>query len=188
VAAAQPAHSFTVAIGDARRIEAPDDSCDAVLLMGPLYHITERAERLKALAEAKRVVGPSGHVFIVAISRFASLLDGLRRGLLVDADFSRMVDRDLQLGQHRNLYPDEHPEWFTTAYLHRPEELSDEIEESGLRLEALLGIEGPGWLMEEHWRDPLQRDSVLRVARALEAEPGVLAVSPHILAVARKVS
>src|SRR5215213_1185118 len=38
-AGAQPANPFTAAIGDARSLEEPDSSYDAVLLMGPLYHL-----------------------------------------------------------------------------------------------------------------------------------------------------
>jgi hypothetical protein len=139
-----------------------------------------------ALSEAKRVVRPSGRVLTVGISRFASLLDGLRRGALIDADFSQMVERALREGQHRNPRLDLHPEWFTTAYFHRPEELAVEVTEAGLQLEALLGIEGPGWLMEGRWTDPLQQESVLRAARAVEAESSLLSLSAHILAVARK--
>jgi SAM-dependent methyltransferase len=186
-AAAQPEHTFTAAVGDARNLNASDASYDAVLLMGPLYHLTERADRLRALSEAKRVVTPSGRVLAVAISRFASLLDGLRSGALIDADFSRIVERDLREGQHRNPLLPAHPEWFTTAFFHRPEDLADEVKESRLQLEALLGIEGPGWLMEHRWRDPFQRDSVLRVARAVEAESALLGVSAHLMAVARNV-
>jgi hypothetical protein len=33
-------------VGDARQLDEPDGSADAVLLMGPLYHLTEREDRL----------------------------------------------------------------------------------------------------------------------------------------------
>jgi SAM-dependent methyltransferase len=80
-AAAQPEASFTVARGDARRLEEPDESWDVVLLLGPLYHLTEREGRLQALREARRVLRPGRPVFGAAISRFASLLDGFRQAL-----------------------------------------------------------------------------------------------------------
>ena len=47
-------------VADARSIPRPDQSAGAVLLMGPLYHITERGERLSALREAKRLLRPGG--------------------------------------------------------------------------------------------------------------------------------
>src|SRR5258706_4289206 len=44
----------SAAQGDARRLEFSDDSADMVLLLGPLYHLTERSERVAAFREARR--------------------------------------------------------------------------------------------------------------------------------------
>src|SRR5579864_8375567 len=46
--------------GDARQVPANDESVDAVLLMGPLYHLTERRDRLTALRESWRVLRRGG--------------------------------------------------------------------------------------------------------------------------------
>ena len=43
---------------------------DAVLLMGPLYHLTECEERTKAIAEAFRILKPNGVLFAVFMSTF----------------------------------------------------------------------------------------------------------------------
>src|SRR2546425_8478330 len=83
-----------------------------------------------------------GPVIAAAISRFASLFDGLANGYLGDPTFDAIAQRDLREGQHRN--PTDRAEWFTTAYFHHPDELPTEVEEAGLDFEALLGIEGPG--------------------------------------------
>ena len=53
-----PAAAFTATLGDARELPVPDGSQDAVLLFGPLYHLTEPADRGLALAEAWRVLRP----------------------------------------------------------------------------------------------------------------------------------
>src|SRR4029453_27280 len=127
---------------DARRLDQPDAGVDAVLLLGPLYHLTERADRVRALAEARRVVRPGGVGVAVAISRFASTVDGLARGRLDEPGFAAIVHRDLSDGQHRN--PTRRPEWFTTAYFHLPDELATEVADAGLRLRALLAVEGGG--------------------------------------------
>jgi len=42
-------------IGDATNLNFKDETFDLALLFGPLYHLTDKAERLKALSEAKRV-------------------------------------------------------------------------------------------------------------------------------------
>jgi SAM-dependent methyltransferase len=183
-AAAQPDHPFTAAVGDARRLEAADGSCDAVLLLGPLYHLTERAERLRALREARRVLRPGGVALAVGISRFASLLDALKRGALGDPAIAGMVERDLREGQHRNPTPGQASGWFTTAFFHHPDELAAEVTEAGFALEALLGIEGPGGYVGDGV-EPRQREAIL-AARAVEREPSLLGMSAHLLAVGRK--
>ena len=71
-------------IGDARALPQADASADAVLLLGPLYHLQEAADRRRALEEARRVLKPGGLLAAAAISRFASTIDGLRRELLLD--------------------------------------------------------------------------------------------------------
>ena len=180
------ANGYTVELGDARRLHEPDASADAVLLLGPLYHLTERADRLRALAEAGRVLRPGGHLFVAAISRFASLLDGLWAYRLDDPAFVQIVERDLREGQHRN--PENRPEWFTTAYFHHPDELVREVRDAGLILTDLLAVEGPAWLLPEfdaRWRDDRRRQDLLEAIARIEREPSMLGVSAHLLAVAR---
>jgi len=102
----------------------PNAAYDAVLLTGPLYHLVEQSDRLLALREARRVVRPCGCVVAVGISRFASLLDGLGSGWLANPQFRAIAEQDLKTGRHQNPEPDRRPEWFTTAYFHRPGKLA----------------------------------------------------------------
>jgi len=174
-------------VGDASGLDQPDSSLDVVLLLGPLYHLTEKKARMRALEEAHRVLRPGGLVFAAAISRFASVLDGLFHGYLDDPEFVRIVDRDLKDGQHRN--PTNNPLYFTTSFFHRPDEFFQEIKESGLSLEKMLAVEGVGWLLqsfEEHWRHPDKQAQLLDVLRRLEEEPSFLGASAHLMAIARK--
>jgi ubiquinone/menaquinone biosynthesis C-methylase UbiE len=185
VVSSEAGNPFTVAQGDAGRLEQADASWDAVLMLGPLYHLTDREDRTRALAEAERVVRRGGVVAAAAISRFASLLDGLVNAHLGDSEFDSIVEQDLREGQHRN--PTDRLEWFTTAYFHHPNELRLEFEQAGLRLEALFGIEGPGWLLPDLLDDPKGWENALRAARAVEEEPTMLGVSGHLLAIGRRV-
>lgn len=172
--------------GDAQRLECADASADAVLLLGPLYHLTTTGERRTALREVRRVLRRGGWLFAAAISRYASLVDGLLRGFLTDPDFARIVERDLAEGQHRN--PTGDPNFFTTAFFHHPQELRDEVTEAGFDSVAVLAVEGPGWLardFERHWQDSAWRTRLLDALRHLEREPSLLGVSAHVLAVAR---
>ena len=187
LARSQTPHGFEVALGEARHLDEPADQYDVVLLMGPLYHLVERSDRLLALQEARRVVRPGGQVVAVVISRFASLLDGLRSDWLNDPMFRSMVQHELQTGQHRNPEPQQRPEWFTTAYMHRPHELAEEVSAAGLLLDVMLGIQGPGWLIwRQRWEDARQRAQILDVARTVEQEPSLIGASAHIMAIAHR--
>jgi ubiquinone/menaquinone biosynthesis C-methylase UbiE len=174
-------------VGEARHLDRPSATADVVLLLGPLYHLTEAGDRMQALAEAFRVLRSGGVLFAAGISRFASALDGLVRDLFRDPDFGSIVERDLKSGQHRN--PTHRLDYFTTAYFHRPEELREELGAAGFAVEGLYGLEGPGWMLQDfdqRWSDSRTRADVMRVARALESEPSLLGLSAHLLAVVRR--
>lgn len=175
---------FSAEVGDARTLTVDDASVDVVLLFGPLYHLTERADRLVAWGEALRVIRPTGLVFGMGITRFASLLDGLTQGFLFHDRFRDVVERDLATGQHRN--PTRQPGWFTTAYFHHPHELVREAEEAGLNVREVVGVEGlAGYLhsLGERWDNPSDRETILFSARATQSEPALQALSPHLIAV-----
>ena len=176
----------SLAVADARQLPQAADSADAVLVMGPLYHLPEHADRLAALGEAFRVVVNGGVVAIAAISRYASTMDGLARRLL-DPQFVAIRNRDLIDGQHRNDTGTLN--YFTTAYFHRPDDLRAELEAARFHDVAVLGVEGPAWILSdfgERWADPALRQDVLDIARRLEAEPSIIGISAHLLAVGRK--
>lgn len=174
-------------VGDARELPFEDEAAELVLMLGPLYHLVEAADRHTALNEAARVLRPGGVLIAAGISRWASALDGLARNLLGDSRFARIVERDVRDGQHRN--PTDRLDYFTTAYFHRPEELRAETERAGLAVQGLYGVEGPAWIladMPERWADEERRAAVLQVARVLEAEPSVVGCSAHLLVIAAK--
>ena len=176
-------NAFTVGVGDARQLSARDRTFDAALLLGPRYHVVERADRVQALREARRVVRPGGIIAGAGISRLASVLDGVRLGYILDPRFRAIVERDLAEGQHRN--PDKQPGWFTSAFFHGPDELQKEFVEAGLDLVGVFGVEGPGWLRPELWNDPANREALLSAARMIESDRNGVAVSAHLLAVGR---
>lgn len=184
--AAQPdAPLASVAVGDARELPFADASTDAVLLLGPLYHLPAAHDRGRALAEACRVLRSGGVVLAAGISRFASTFDGVRLGLIADPTFEGIVEGDLRDGVHRNPDPDGRPEWFTLSYFHRPEELRDEFSTAGLLDVQVVAIEGPGSFQDlgALLDDPTARTAVLAAIRRVETEPTLMGASAHLMAI-----
>jgi SAM-dependent methyltransferase len=178
---------FPVAEGDARILAEEASSVDVVLLLGPLYHLIRREERVAAIAEAHRVARAGSVIAAAAISRFASIVDGLARGLLLHPEFESIVEQDLRTGQHRNATG--LPRAFTTSFFHHPDELAAEVVEGGFALDALYGVEGPaGWFAPPlpPSEESAEYERMLWVARAVEQEPALLGGSAHLLAVGRK--
>ena len=183
VAAAGALPGVTAVAGDARELPLPDSSADGVLMLGPLYHLTDRDDRLRAWREAVRATRPGGVVAGAVISRFASLCDGFAKGYFAEPGFAGIVAGALADGVHRNR--DAHRRWFTTAYFHHPAEPAAEAAEAGLTGVRTLAVEGPAW-MSAHLSGLLDDpELVLTMLRRVEEEPSLFGSSSHLLTVGR---
>ncbi|KUJ66166.1 SAM-dependent methyltransferase [Streptomyces albus subsp. albus] len=187
---AQRIGGVTAERGDARALSAADDSCDVALLLGPLYHLLDREERLQALREARRVVKPGGLVAAAAIGRYASLFEHTATTWLGTKPRVREAVADiLASGIH-----EPGRKGFTAAYFHTAAQLADEMTAAGLDNVSVYGVEGPAWgtlkAAEQHSGDRIDTDSplftaALEAARLADAYPDLLAASSHMLAIAR---
>ncbi|MGW1023744.1 class I SAM-dependent methyltransferase [Streptomyces sp. NPDC002577] len=172
--------------GDARALPADDGAYDVVLLLGPLYHLTERADRVRALAEARRTVRPGGLVAAATINRYAGLHDVLRQERYFDPLQRARTDAHATDGRHAAGGEDA---LFTTAYFADPADVPGEFTDAGLTPVGQYGLEGAAWLMggvEEWLDDEDRREAVLAAARHIESEPTLLGISGHLLSVGRR--
>jgi SAM-dependent methyltransferase len=172
----------TASVGDARALDRPDNSADVVLLLGPLYHLEERAGRLRALNEAARVGRPGAAVIGATIGRYASMLDMAAFGRLTDEPVLRSVRETVRTGRHDPALG------FTTAYFHTGSEIRDEFVTAGLADVTVLGVEGPGYPMLKLTGAPAALtdavfDSVVQLARETEQHPALIEANSHLLAI-----
>jgi SAM-dependent methyltransferase len=170
------------AVGDARCLDLPDASVDAVLLLGPLYHLTRRADRVQALREAGRVVRPGGPVFGAAISRWAARLDGMLRLRLYQQD-STVIDLIGPL-ERTGVLPPLAPGAFN-GFTHRPRQLRAEFASADLDVADLVCVEGAAFLLndlDDRVADERAWQVILDAARAHERVPELMGVGSHLLA------
>jgi SAM-dependent methyltransferase len=181
--AARPAVDTSIA--DARSLDLDDASVDAVLLLGPLYHLSHRPDRIRALREARRVVRPGGPVFVAAITRWSARISVLAEQLykaspaIVDE-----LDHVERTGELRPLFAGAF-----NGFMHRPAQLRAELRAADLRLVDLVSVEGPAALLpdlEARLDNPDDAHVVVHTARALERVPELLGLGPHLLATTRR--
>lgn len=180
--------TFEARVGDARRLDVADASCDAVLLFGPLYHLLERVDRLAALGEARRVLRPGGVVLAQGIGRLAAFFDqALRVGPEHVSDDDVHI---LRTGVWANP-----GEGFPGGHFHTADELSGELADAGLDVVAVHGVEGPtAGAIEWFAPDPELSGTALALARRVDAgqdnrrrdQVQLANLSAHILAVGRR--
>jgi SAM-dependent methyltransferase len=180
VIAAERHGTFTAQVGDARRLDFEDDTFDAALLFGPLYHLHSPEDRRTCLQEATRVVTAGGLIFAVVIPRF------FRHAVVtLVEDIPHPYPREwIDLLEHGTPTPGGR---FPAGHFHTAEELETEFLEVGLRDVELCAIEGVAGLALEqiHGDDPELLSAALILARKTGHLPGIRDITNHLMAIGR---
>lgn len=172
--------------GFAHSIDAPEDSFDIVLNMGPMYHLPPGEERIRALQEMRRLLSDEGLLFSAYISRLAALMDGYKKCWIANPEYEMLSLGDLKHGIHDG--PDD-DKYFTLAYMHRPAEVASELASGGFEMVDLLAVEGFFWTyphLEDFVDDEEAFIRLLFHAQLIEKESSLMGASAHFLSVARK--
>jgi len=158
----------------------PVESFDAVLLMGPLYHLLDEGDRRQALREAHRVLKPGGMLAATFISRFATLRAHTPRWLI---DHAPEVIREMETGRRRDL-----GRGFTDAYCAHPTDVRPLLEGAGFRFADMIGTEGLRYETEcdTSLLTGADWDTWVDLSYRLAREPTILGANLHLLAIARK--
>lgn len=158
---------------------------NAILVLGPLYHMISKEKRLQMLQRAKELVKPGGYIFSAFMTRTGALVYGLKKnpsGIL----YKDGVRKLWNTGTDDRFV--EATEWFTNAYFAHPEEVAPLIEEAGLEPLHLAGAEGVFGdrfelyhRLEPHLKKPWM-DFILENCEDLH----MIQNAKHLLSVARK--
>lgn len=179
----QAAPQVHALVGDARDLQFDDDSFDAVLLLGPLYHLQEWSDRLRAWQEALRVLTPGGIVFGAGISRAAAALKMVFARSFRNIPADALIDL-LENGSDKKQAP---TTGFPGGHHHTAVELADEAADAGFENVVTVGIEGPAGLGLEMLAPEQALVSAGNViADAAHAAPLVADLSPHLVSIGNK--
>ena len=182
---------------DARSIPRPDKSADAILLMGPLYSITEYEERILAIKESYRLLRDVGMLFSAALTPYSVLLarlavyrasDAKKRAELDDPAVISMIERALMDGCYIN--PErKNASGLGSSHLHTSKVLREELACGGFDTLSVHGIMGGAWLVpniDELFDNDETKKVLMKTVRMLDKHEEIIGLSGHLLAVSRK--
>ncbi len=160
-------------------------SFDAVLCMGPLYHLQKFDDRIRCLRECSRVMKTGSPLFITVLPRLTYLRDALRSGTfpsLIPHGLEALDDIYARGYSHRSQVPQ-------TYYCH-PDEVKMMVEKSGFDLQELASCHGCASFMDERINEIGKNaeawNALIRWVIATCKDPESLAMAEHLFGVGRK--
>ena len=166
--------------------ELDDESYDAVLCLGPLYHLTDEAQRRDAITECVRLLKVGGVAFFAFVTLYAHAVARIGNGALQPRPgemdeyqyiLRRQTNRDLNLVN------------FTHAWYVDPCVVPPLMEGFGLKTERFACLEPLGLARAEALEhlSPEERARWLEYLFQISTAPSILGASQHILYCCKKV-
>jgi len=171
--------------GDARDFSRfEDESFDAVLLLGPLYHLLEEGDRRRAIREARRVLRPEGLVFAAFIARYAPIRWAAKHEPEWILEHRARVNELLASGALRARPGG----GFTDAYFSHPSEVWPLMEAEGFKTLDLIACEGVVSMIEEKVNELSGElwEAWVELNYRLGRDPSLHGAAEHLLYVGRR--
>ncbi|REE68771.1 methyltransferase family protein [Paenibacillus taihuensis] len=181
-------HFADFLVQDARHLsQLESNQFDASLMLGPLYHLQDEADRVQALQELHRVTKSGGLVFVAVRPRTSKLLSALMAPTQWKPLDQVAAIRDfMQSGVFNHADKGR----FTGAYFFNIEDVKPFFEQHGFETIQLISSKGIGGrLTEEHWaywRERGEEDAVLELIYESAKDPHLLGTASHLLYIGRK--
>ena len=177
-------HQVHFVLADARNLsEVSEQEFDAILLMGPLYHLVELTDRQTVLEQALERLRTGGIIFSAFISRFGIMGD-LLKNVPEWIDDQEEVQSILEHGKD----PDHYPEGGFRGYFAQVSEITPLHERIGFETIILAGVE-PAIAADDESYNKLegkQRQQWLDLLYKISTEKSILGASRHLLYIGRK--
>lgn len=166
-----------------------DASFDAVLCLGPFYHLPDPADRARAAAELARVLRPGGIAAVAFMPRYTLL----RRTLALPDERKHLADpvwRE-RLLQH-GIFENDVPGRFTHGYGVQPAEIEPFFAPYGLHMLMLAATEGIAGGIQAEVAGAIAVDSDLRevtldILVQTASDPSLLGMASHLLSIGRRI-
>ena len=159
-----------------------DESFDAVLLLGPLYHLLEVEEREQAIKEALRSLKTGGCLFVAFLMRssFIRFLAKEFPALIVDKREQQIIET--------GILKTESGEGFIDAYFTHHYEIKPFMDRWSLQMLDLISCEGLITMIDDKLNELTGQswESWVALNYSWAKDPAVHGMAEHLLYVGRK--
>ncbi len=156
-----------------------DNSCDAVLFLGPMYHLCEPSDKLLALSEAKRIAKPGAPIFVAYLmNEYGVLTFGIKEGHLLESLAAGTLSEDYKIRQDEDgLY----------SYV-RLEDIASYNDAVGLERMKILTPDGPANYLRREVNALSEEayEAFYRYHRSICERPDLLGAAAHTLDIVYK--
>jgi len=165
-----------------------DSAFDAVLCLGPMYHLLEQTDRERVAAELSRILKPRGHAFVA----FLNSLGALRAAVNQDIPFFTPYTFDIVKRWHYEGVMDfPIPGIFSPASVIHPQEVAPFMERAGFETADLVSSQSIAGDVQAHLalfaeRQPTLYAWVMDELMKLANDPPVIGSAWHLLYIGRK--
>lgn len=178
------AKNVRLVVADARNLsEVTERGFEAVLLMGPLYHLIEKADRETALKEVFDRLERGGVIFSAFLSRSGTLSDLIKN---VPAWIEDQTEARSFIEQGKR--PDAYPRGGFRGYFAKAAEIAPLHEALGFETLVVAGVE-PVIAADDESYNKLQgkqRELWLDLLYEMSTEPSIIGASRHLLYIGKK--
>ncbi|MBD7945342.1 MULTISPECIES: class I SAM-dependent methyltransferase [Psychrobacillus] len=177
-------HFSDFLVADARDLSGiQDEQFDAALMLGPMYHLQEEADRIKAIRELHRVTKKNGLVFIAFMPRIKHILTSL---MYPENWKPNNQMKSIQQFNDTGSFNHQEAGRFTGAYYFNIEEIKPFMEAHGFESLELIGSNVASILNKEnwdYWKDKGEQEYKNLIDLLIEKanDPYILGISSHLL-------
>lgn len=162
----------------------PGKEYDAILCMGPMYHLLKESQREEAINQCMGLLKKGGILIVSFISAYAPTVDCLKKHPQNIGRLKSSLLRYFEDGRHDSSVE----EGFTDAYFFNPARIGEFMSRFKIEHLRIIAVEGLGAMVEEKLMQLQEEDfqSWLDIFEAIAANPEVWGSCEHLLYIGRK--
>ncbi|MHC4984982.1 MAG: class I SAM-dependent methyltransferase [Planctomycetota bacterium] len=166
----------------------PDEGFDAVLAMGPFYHLGSEDERGQAAREIARILKPNGLVFVDFIPRLTGVKGLIER---YAADPEQVTPEALAEAFRSGVFRNAAPRGFQEGYYAEADEIRELFESVGFISQEIVSLRSIAFMHEEALLEVRQKSpelyaEVVSIMDKTASDPRVIAMSGSAVYIGHK--